>query len=278
MSNQVALSSLVVEGALLDDPFFADLASPAVRTGGLRWYGISLGGIAGAVTLAHNPWIEHGVLRGGGLVHHVGRSDTWTLFEDLMADTIPWRPPAAHRGSQLLWDPVDPASHVEALGGRSLLWQEALGDERVSNLGTEALLRGVGGVALLEPWWGPPGASTRRMCSAGPRDPRPRAPLPPEENRPHPPRAPTRPRDTGPEPGCRPRASSTPRTRGGGPLLRGGALLGLEPGALLSACGAAGPRAGRPGDPRASCAWGSAPAAPCGRRRSSPARSPAGRG
>lgn len=237
VSNQVALSSLVVEGALLDDPFFADLASPAVRTGGLRWYGISLGGIAGAVTLAHNPWIEHGVLHvgGAGWSTMLERSDTWTLFEDLMADTIP-SPGDRQRliaASQLLWDPVDPASHVDALGGRSLLWQEALGDERVSNLGTEALLRGVGGVAVLEPAVGVPWGIDTSDVPVPPAlailDPE--LPLPPEENRPPP--------TTG--------AHEAPRHWAGTRLQTARFLDAEDPGVVVHYCGASPCSASNPG-------------------------------
>lgn len=195
VGNQVALSRLLVEGALLEDPVFAGRADPVVQTGGLRWFGISLGGIAGAVTVAVNPHISHAVLHVGGSSWStmLERSDTWETFESLMVRGLP-SPRDRQQliaASQLFWDGADPASFVEDLRGRSILWQAALGDERVSNRTTESLLRGlVPSPAVLAPWPEsglPPGFSVL-SAEDGPLlsifDPE--VPLPPDQNRPPP--------------------------------------------------------------------------------------------
>ena len=50
--------------------------------------------------------------------------------------------------SQLFWDPVDPMNHIDKLKGRSVLWQEAIGDEQVPNMTTRMLARAVDAVHL----------------------------------------------------------------------------------------------------------------------------------
>jgi len=50
--------------------------------------------------------------------------------------------------SQLFWDPVDPMNHVDALRDRSVVWQEAIGDEQVATMTTRMLARAVGAVQL----------------------------------------------------------------------------------------------------------------------------------
>ena len=52
--------------------------------------------------------------------------------------------------SQLFWDGVDPGDYADDLQGRSVLWQESIGDDQVPNLTTEILARGVG-AKLLQP-------------------------------------------------------------------------------------------------------------------------------
>jgi hypothetical protein len=150
VSNTVALARLLVEGDLLDDPLFEGL--PA--RDGLRYYGISLGGIQGAVLMASTDLIDHAVLHVGGSSWStlLERSSQWTAFEPLLVDGVA---SAAARqklyaASQLYWDQADPANYVEGLQGRSILWQVSMGDEQVPNLTSELLIRSVGGT-LLEP-------------------------------------------------------------------------------------------------------------------------------
>ena len=150
LANQRALIRLALEGDLLDDPLFEGLPD----RDHLFYYGISLGGIEGAVLLSHEDRLEHAVLHAGGSTWSMmlERSYAWQTLEPLVADTIP---AAADRQllyalSQLFWDPVDPATVAESLGDRSILWQECLGDDMVPNLSTDVLVRGVG-AALLDP-------------------------------------------------------------------------------------------------------------------------------
>ena len=144
VANNLALIRLLDEGTLLADPVFAEKADPTR----LYWYGISLGSIEGAVTLANQTRIEHAVLHVGGSAWStmLERSSNWTTFELLVSRGIvsPWERQVLYATSQMLWDPVDPASYVEDLEGRSFLWQEAIGDDQVPNLTTELLMRSVG--------------------------------------------------------------------------------------------------------------------------------------
>jgi hypothetical protein len=144
VANTLALIRLLDEGALLDDPIFAGKADRS-RIG---WYGISLGSIEGAVTLANQSRIEHAVLHVGGAAWStmLERSSNWTTFEVLVTRGIPdpWERQVLYAASQLLWDPVDPASYVEDLRGRAFLWQVAIGDDQVPNLTTDLLMRSVG--------------------------------------------------------------------------------------------------------------------------------------
>lgn len=144
VANNLALIRLVSDGPLLDDPELAGLADRSR----IYWYGISLGSIEGAVTLANQDRIEHAVLHVGGSAWStmLERSSNWPTFELLVERGIvdPHDRQILYATSQLLWDPVDPASYVEDLAGRSILWQESIGDDQVPNLTTELLMRSVG--------------------------------------------------------------------------------------------------------------------------------------
>ncbi len=144
VANNLALIRLIDEGTLLDDATFAGKADRSR----IYWYGISLGSIEGAVTLANQSRIEHAVLHVGGSAWStmLERSSNWSTFELLVSRGIvdPWERQVLYATSQMLWDPVDPASYVEDLQGRSFLWQESIGDDQVPNITTELLMRSVG--------------------------------------------------------------------------------------------------------------------------------------
>ncbi len=186
VANTVGLVRLVTEGALLDDPIFEGKADPT-RT---YWYGISLGGIEGAVTLANQDGIDHAVLHVGGSAWTtmLERSSNWPPFELLVRQDLPdpYDRQLAYALLQLYWDPVDPAAHAEALRGRSILWQESIGDEQVPNITTELLLRSVGapiaGPNVTTPW----GVELVDLPARGPIATQfdPQVALPGEENRP----------------------------------------------------------------------------------------------
>ena len=151
VANTRALVRLLQEGELRQDAELGGL--PDADT--LRYYGISLGGIEGAVLTANTPELEASVLHVGGSAWStmLERSSNWTDFETLMEYGVP--SPAdrqlLYAVSQLYWDPVDPAGYAADLQDRTVLWQESIGDEQVPNLTTRSLLRGVGTVTLLEP-------------------------------------------------------------------------------------------------------------------------------
>ncbi len=112
------------------------------------YHGISLGGINGANLMAHTEDIDYAVLHVGGAIWStmLERSSNWTSFETMMEYGVeePLERQMLYAVSQLMWDPVDPITHVQHLAGRSLLWQESLGDEQVPNMCTDALARSVG--------------------------------------------------------------------------------------------------------------------------------------
>lgn len=151
VANTRALVHLVQEGGLRDDAELDGL--PDADT--LRYYGISLGGIEGAVLVANTPELPAAVLHVGGSSWStmLERSSNWTQFEELMAYGVPSPADRQHlyAVSQLYWDPIDPAGYASDLSDRTVLWQEAIGDEQVPNLTTRAMIRGVGGVTQLEP-------------------------------------------------------------------------------------------------------------------------------
>lgn len=152
VANTVGLARLALEGDLLDDPALDGLPDPSQ----VFYYGISLGGIEGAVFLANAPaGVEQGVLHVGGSTWStmLERSQNWTLFEQLIVSSgldDPGDRQLDYALSQLLWDPADPALYADDLAGRDALWQVALGDDQVPNLTTYTLMRGVG-APLIEP-------------------------------------------------------------------------------------------------------------------------------
>ncbi len=150
LANQEGLVRLLLEGGLLEDPELMGLADPSR----LFYYGISLGGIEGAVLLAHEERLEHAVFHASGSAWStmLERSYAWQAMEPLVVETVPSARDRQilYAASQLWWDPVDPATVAGELSGRSVLWQECLGDDMVPNLSTELMARGVG-LTLLSP-------------------------------------------------------------------------------------------------------------------------------
>ncbi len=234
VGNTIALSRLVTESDFLDDPLLEGLADKHT----LRYHGISLGGIEGAVMLANNPRIEHAVLHVGGAAWStmLERSSNWNQFEPLVADSVP--DPADRQQlyalSQLFWDPADPANYAADLQDRSVLWQVALHDEQVPNQTTELLARGVG-LTVVEPASHPTaGLSAGPLPVAAPAlvwfDPE--APAPPAGNRP----APTT------------RAHSDPRLWAGSKQQATRFLDPVDPGVIEHYCGDAVCSASNPGE------------------------------
>ncbi len=144
VANTVGLMRLVKEGTLTADPAFEG----RVNGEDLRYFGISLGGIEGAVTVANTSLIDRAVFHVGGSAWStmLERSSNWPPFEMLVMRSVedPEERQLLYAVSQLLWDPVDPASWSQELAGRSILWQEAMEDNQVPNLTTELLARSVG--------------------------------------------------------------------------------------------------------------------------------------
>lgn len=161
-ANHLALKRLLLEGDLLADPVFTGRDGQSLPDAEqLLYYGISLGGIEGAVLLAGSPEVDAAVLHVGGSQWStmLERSSNWETFAYLLEPTIP-DPVTRQRlyaVSQLWWDAVDPIDYTADLADRPFLLQEAIGDQQVPNLTTRALARSVGTVQLepeVEPVWG----------------------------------------------------------------------------------------------------------------------------
>jgi hypothetical protein len=70
--------------------------------------------------------------------------------------------------SQLFWDPVDPMNHWEPLRSRSVVWQEAIGDEQVATMTTRMLARAVGASHLAPAVESVPGLDLKEGPFGGP--------------------------------------------------------------------------------------------------------------
>jgi hypothetical protein len=160
---QVAVRTLVEalrDGAILDDPVFRGRDGQRLASTDVDYYGISLGGIEGAVLLAAGAPIDEAVLHVPGALWGtmLERSSNFAPLETLYVASVtdPFHRQVHYAWSQLHWDPVDPLSWAPALGGDRVLLQEALHDEQVPNLTTRALARSAGlpvvGPVSEDPW------------------------------------------------------------------------------------------------------------------------------
>lgn len=196
LANHAALMALLLDGALLEDPVFAGASGQLLpQRGALSYYGISLGGIEGAVLASVDLPLDAAVLHVPGSTWStmLERSSNWPLFEELLVESVeePWDRQVLYSLSQLFWDPADPLLYAADLGAFTpALLQEAIGDEQVPNLSTRTLARSAG-LTLLSPEaeavWGldtapgplPPGRSALVQFD-------PQRALPPDQNRPAP--------------------------------------------------------------------------------------------
>ncbi|MEN9786641.1 MAG: hypothetical protein RLZZ299_1905 [Pseudomonadota bacterium] len=168
VANTVALIRYAQEGDLLEDERLMGLGDPT----DIRYVGISLGAIEGAVTLAAQSRVTRGVLHVGGSTWGtmLERSSNWSPFELFVVQSVPdpWERQVLYATSQLLWDPVDPAIWTEQLASREILWQEAIGDNQVPNMTTELLVRSLG-APVAEPLVDRPwGMTTTALPATGP--------------------------------------------------------------------------------------------------------------
>jgi hypothetical protein len=141
--------------AFADDPVFeASDGGSLVDPDRSHLLGLSLGAVQGAVVLANSEVLEYGVLHvgGGGWATILERSSVWHELEGVAERALPdpLERQLALAMSQLLWDPVDPLTHIDDLAGRSQLWQVAVGDEQLPNLASYALARSLE-LPLLDP-------------------------------------------------------------------------------------------------------------------------------
>ncbi|MCP4809787.1 MAG: hypothetical protein GY913_25210 [Proteobacteria bacterium] len=145
VSNHVSLVEYVqAEDGLLADDELLGLGNPDE----IYYLGVSAGAIMGGVTVANIPELEHSVLHVGGGVWSMTfpRSANWDEFEELVSNGISdstYRQ-LSYAMVQMYWDPVDPVNWGAELSDRSVLLQETVDDDEVSNLGTEVLARAAG--------------------------------------------------------------------------------------------------------------------------------------
>jgi len=156
------LVEMVNSGPFLDDPVFLGASGQKLPDPTkVGYYGISLGGIGGAVLIGSGAPVDAGVLHVGGSSWStmLERSTQWVAFELFLEVSIP--DPAdrqlLYAGMQLFWDPVDPVAWSDELAaGPPVLWQESIGDEQVPNFTTEIVARSAGatllGPAVREPY------------------------------------------------------------------------------------------------------------------------------
>jgi len=172
VANAVALPRLM-QTDFTDASFFqaADGSGSLVDTSRVYYMGISLGGIEGVTLLANSEELDYGVFHVGGSMWStmLERSSHWVTFDNYVTEVLPdpVDRQVLYSVSQLLWDPVDPMTHVHQLEPKSVLWQESMGDEQVPNMTTEAIVR-TAGVPLLVPGVEPPYAVDTADAPMGP--------------------------------------------------------------------------------------------------------------
>ena len=132
----------------------ADGSGSLVDTDRIYYMGISLGGHQGGVTVALSDVFQYGILQVGGCpwTTMLERSSNWLQYTVIINSWVrdPLDRQMLYSVSQMFWDPVDPATHYEALRDKSILMQESIGDAQVPNIATEFWARSVG-IPLVQP-------------------------------------------------------------------------------------------------------------------------------
>jgi hypothetical protein len=141
---------LHMETRFRDDPFFlaSDGSGSLVDTDRIYYFGISLGGHEGGVVTALSDVFRYAVLQvgGGPWTLMLERSSNWSKYDIIITTWVrdPVDRQMLYAVSQMLWDPVDPATHWESLARKSVLLQESVGDAQVPNIATEFWARSMG--------------------------------------------------------------------------------------------------------------------------------------
>ena len=146
--------------AIAADPAVLGVATPGgpgtatILDDRVDYFGISLGGIMGAVLLAHSPDYGRAVLHvgAGSWSTLLQRSKLWGLFGLFVnaAFRTPFERLQLISGLQLAFDPVDGMSRGDELVDRGrVLLQMGLHDDAVSNVATAMLARTMG-LSLLD--------------------------------------------------------------------------------------------------------------------------------
>jgi hypothetical protein len=154
-------------GALAaDEALFIDGAQ-VIDDDRIDYYGISLGGVMGAVLMGYSPDLQRGVLNVGGAGWSLlmQRSTNWALFKIFLDDSYPDKldQQMVIDVIQAYLDPADGMTTVPLLStplpanpAKQILLQMAVADAQVPNLATEAYARSVGLPVLedaaVKPW------------------------------------------------------------------------------------------------------------------------------
>jgi hypothetical protein len=140
----------------VEAPFLmtADGSGSLVDPDRIYYMGISLGGHQGGVVTALSDVIRYAILQVGGCpwTTMLERSSNWSKYNVIITTWVrdPLERQMLYALSQMFWDPVDPATHIEGLMEKSVLLQEALGDAQVPNMSTELWARSMG-IPLVQP-------------------------------------------------------------------------------------------------------------------------------
>ena len=147
-TNVAVLLDAIDAGLLADPVLSGKFGQAVVDPTVVHYYGISLGGIEGAVLHAVEDRLDAVALHVGGAYWStmLERSSHWSLFEPFVMSAV--EDPSARQHlyaySQLYWDPVDPVGYSQTMRGRPVLAQVAMGDDQVPNMSSHVLARSAG--------------------------------------------------------------------------------------------------------------------------------------
>jgi len=157
------LAQALRSGDLLDDPVFQGASGQSLPDRSrLDYFGISLGGIEGALFAGLGGPVDHAVLHVPGSMWStmLERSSNFTVLEGPLVSRVPdpWDRQRLYAWTQLHWDQADPmgAAVTWPDDAPPILLQESLHDEQVPNLTTRALARTLDLPAVgpvVEPAW-----------------------------------------------------------------------------------------------------------------------------
>lgn len=140
----------------IEAPFLrtADHSASLVDTDRIFYMGFSMGSHNGAVAVALSDVIQYSIHQVGGSpwATMLERTSNWVQYAVILNSWVrdPLDRQMLYTISQMYWDPIDPATHFEALAEKTILVQGAVGDAQVPNISTEFWARSMG-LPLVQP-------------------------------------------------------------------------------------------------------------------------------